>query len=242
METIPCEFEWGHWISPLSFKMPQVHGAVPVGAVVLRKERQVSEEFSGVKVTYFVATEDELEELAGKREVAEILLEQMLPYMRNTGTLPRHTTVKKAFKNGNVELQYQPSTYDTFNLRLTPEMLDGEKPADFVAALKPHDPTNDPVEPMAVERIRANTSEPWVVEAARSGRAKCRICRSQIAKGEVRIGVPPDDDAFGSSVRWYHLDCAAASIGDPHDLRGLYKLDPPLQQQVRDAIQAAHAD
>jgi hypothetical protein len=51
-----------------------------------------------------------------------------------------------------------------------------------------------------------------VIEAAKSGRARCRKCREAIAKGELRFGeeIPntfADDGRM--SYRWYHLMCGA---------------------------------
>jgi hypothetical protein len=50
-----------------------------------------------------------------------------------------------------------------------------------------------------------------VVEAARSGRAKCRACREPIVKGELRFGErSPSAMAPGEeTTMWYHLRCAA---------------------------------
>ncbi|OGQ78401.1 MAG: hypothetical protein A2289_25070 [Deltaproteobacteria bacterium RIFOXYA12_FULL_58_15] len=48
------------------------------------------------------------------------------------------------------------------------------------------------------------------VESAKSGRAKCRKCKASIAKGDLRFGNEVET-AFGESVYWYHLNCAAAA-------------------------------
>ena len=52
-----------------------------------------------------------------------------------------------------------------------------------------------------------------VIEHAKTGRARCRGCRQGIAKGELRFGeeAPNDFDpeGGGTSMRWYHLGCAA---------------------------------
>ena len=51
-----------------------------------------------------------------------------------------------------------------------------------------------------------------VIEAAKSGRAKCGGCKKKIDMGELRFG------AFNErweSYRWYHLVCGAALDADP---------------------------
>ncbi|MCA9642658.1 MAG: hypothetical protein H6718_36660 [Polyangiaceae bacterium] len=46
------------------------------------------------------------------------------------------------------------------------------------------------------------------IEAAKSGRAKCRRCRQTIAKGELRLGEQVDNPyGEGDATLWYHLAC-----------------------------------
>ncbi|HEY6723605.1 MAG TPA: hypothetical protein VI197_06210 [Polyangiaceae bacterium] len=51
---------------------------------------------------------------------------------------------------------------------------------------------------------------PDVIEAASSGRAKCRACQQKIAKGELRFGAKvPNPFGDGEATHYYHLICAA---------------------------------
>ena len=53
---------------------------------------------------------------------------------------------------------------------------------------------------------------PHTIEAASSGRAKCRACGEKIASGELRFGerLPnPFADDGGEMTHWYHVQCAA---------------------------------
>ena len=53
---------------------------------------------------------------------------------------------------------------------------------------------------------------PHVIEAASSGRAKCRACGGKIASGELRFGerLPnPFADEGGERTQWFHPVCAA---------------------------------
>ena len=48
------------------------------------------------------------------------------------------------------------------------------------------------------------------IEAAKSGRAKCRHCRETIAKGELRLGERVDNPyGEGYATLWFHLACGA---------------------------------
>jgi hypothetical protein len=51
---------------------------------------------------------------------------------------------------------------------------------------------------------------PHVIEAAASGRAKCRGCDQAITKGELRFGERlPNAFGEGEMTLWFHLVCAA---------------------------------
>ena len=50
---------------------------------------------------------------------------------------------------------------------------------------------------------------PYVIEAARSGRSKCKTCRQVIDKDDHRLGVLVEGP-FGVGYMWHHLVCAAA--------------------------------
>jgi ribosomal protein L37AE/L43A len=51
---------------------------------------------------------------------------------------------------------------------------------------------------------------PHVIEAASTGRAKCRGCGAKIAAGELRFGERlPNPFAEGETTLWFHVDCGA---------------------------------
>lgn len=59
-------------------------------------------------------------------------------------------------------------------------------------------------EPAAEEEQLA----PYLIEAARSSRSKCRTCRRKIDKDTLRIGVLLEGP-YGTGYLWHHLTCAA---------------------------------
>lgn len=69
---------------------------------------------------------------------------------------------------------------------------------------------------------------PHIIEAATSGRAKCRGCDGKIAKGEDRFG-ERTDNAFGDGemTLWFHLCCAA------------YKRPEPLLETLDNSVEDA---
>lgn len=62
-----------------------------------------------------------------------------------------------------------------------------------------------------------------VIEAAASGRSRCRGCGEKIEKGELRFGErAPNPFGEGDATYWFHLDCGACrrpeeflSVGHP---------------------------
>ena len=49
---------------------------------------------------------------------------------------------------------------------------------------------------------------PYLLEAARSSRSKCRTCRRKIEKDTLRLGILLEGP-FGTGYLWHHLTCAA---------------------------------
>ncbi len=54
----------------------------------------------------------------------------------------------------------------------------------------------------------AEPQPPYVIEGARSSRAKCKTCRKTIDKGVLRLGVLIEGP-YGIGYLWHHLTCAA---------------------------------
>lgn len=53
----------------------------------------------------------------------------------------------------------------------------------------------------------------FIIEAARSGRSKCKACRKAIAKDDLRLGVLVEGP-YGLGHMWYHIKCSAKRIFD----------------------------
>ena len=58
-----------------------------------------------------------------------------------------------------------------------------------------------------------------LIEEAKSGRARCRGCRKNIDKGELRYGEEaPNQFGDGTAMQWLHLLCAAKK--HPREMSG----------------------
>ena len=66
----------------------------------------------------------------------------------------------------------------------------------------------DPDAPPAAEGEEKKLP-PYVIEAAKSNRSKCKTCRKSIEKGVLRIGVLVEGGFYGPGYMWHHLTCCA---------------------------------
>jgi len=80
-----------------------------------------------------------------------------------------------------------------------------------------------------------------VIEAASSGRAKCRSCDQPIAKGELRFGErQPNAFGEGEMTLWFHLPCGAYSRPEPFlEAQGAAPADAAGADAAGSATQAA---
>lgn len=89
--------------------------------------------------------------------------------------------------------------------------------------LNDRDQSEAPESPAAaVSAPEAETKPPYVIEGARSARARCKSCRKKIAKGALRFGVLVVGP-FGPGYMWHHLNCAAGRLYDK--LEEAYRLE-----------------
>ncbi|MFW9927470.1 MAG: PARP-type zinc finger-containing protein, partial [Candidatus Thorarchaeota archaeon] len=186
------------WINPDTFRTPRIKKSVRVGSVVFLKNRETLDDGRPIIVTTFgVAGKSGINEM-GKKEASMIIASQMLNLMQSKKMYPPKTKIKKTYSNGNVDLDYSPTEYDSFTIHLTPKMVGGNV-EDFLDDLNPF--KDDAPEP----------GMSWRVEPAKSSRATCKTCSQQIQKGELRLGEPTLFEEH-ISYRWHHLTCAAHLI------------------------------
>jgi hypothetical protein len=160
----------------------------------------------------------------GKKEASAVLASQMLEFMRTRKMYPPKTEMKKSYANGNVDLEYSPTEYDSFTIRFTPDMV-GENVEAFLYDLE------------SFSEDSSETTEAWKVEPAKSSRVICKTCSKAIQKDELRLGEPSLYDGH-VSYRWHHLKCAAQMIkGTTLDkLKGYENLTKEQKKNLQDAV------
>jgi Poly(ADP-ribose) polymerase and DNA-Ligase Zn-finger region len=72
-----------------------------------------------------------------------------------------------------------------------------------------------------------------VIEAAATGRSKCRACGARIAARELRFGERmPNPFADGEITQWFHPECGAFARPEPF-LEALANRGEPLEESER---------
>ncbi|TFG95972.1 hypothetical protein E4H12_12090, partial [Candidatus Thorarchaeota archaeon] len=131
VDEVNYEVEWAYWIDINTFELIRLKKAIPLGSVVLTKIRGTTDK--GVK---FVETEYGIAEESGvrdvsKKEASKILANLALEYMKRNKQWPPDMTIKDSFKDGDIEILFAPSEYDSFNLKFTSELVN-QKPIEFL--------------------------------------------------------------------------------------------------------------
>jgi len=205
--------------------MPRVKNGAPIGSLVLIKSHVTDD--SGRTFTstaYGLVTSDGLK-MISKRDASNVLVKQMVKYMKDTSQWPPFSEIKQVNKNGNVDVSYKPTQYDSFIVTLTPELA-GPNPKQFLESLKEF-----------VDEEHKEEEMKWVIETAKSGRATCRTCNLPIEKGHLRVGEP---SMFQEHVtyRWHHLECVKSRISNRSvdSFEGLDKLSDQEKEDMRKAL------
>ncbi len=86
--------------------------------VVIHKEIKEGEDFPTIKYNII---EDNGSRIADKNEVKEILGRSLVDFVKKNNKLPFACIFKKTFKNGAVQIDYMPSQYDKFPIKVIPK-------------------------------------------------------------------------------------------------------------------------
>lgn len=229
-EWIDYTVDWGYWINPDTFRMPRVKKSVRVGAIVLSKEKESLDTGQTITATYYgLAKSSGVEENIGKKRASEILVKQMLEYMKEKGMYPPKVSIKKTFKNGSVDIAYIPTDYDEFTLRFTPAIV-GRNIEEFLDSLDSFQESEEGAD-------FSSTQEPWKVEVSPSGRAGCRTCGKSIPKESLRLGEPTIFQEH-VSYRWHHIDCISRWLSPQtlEKLKGYNELSDDKKNELQGKI------
>ena len=81
----------------------------------------------------------------------------------------------------------------------------------------------------------------YVAELARSGAAKCRLCETNIRKGELRVGKLIDGD-WGLQTRWYHLHCVVIRADSLEAIDGSAELSAEHRTALQTRLEESRSE
>jgi hypothetical protein len=102
-------------------------------------------------------------EIIKNEEVKELLANKLVEYVKSKKKLPFACKVAKFFKNGNAQVNYSPTQYDTFALKIIPKEHGVEDLQNFFGGLK-SDP--NPIKPIKTETAPLSSKDQWIIQSS----------------------------------------------------------------------------
>jgi hypothetical protein len=135
---IRIEHDWAFWVDADSFECRRIRNGAPIFSIVIAKTKKDSKEKSSyIKTAYGIVSRFGLVKI-NKKTASEILSNRAIDYIQKTGQWPPCMNIKRILNSGIVELSFTLSKHDTFTLKVTADMVNGN-PLDFLLGLKQYE-------------------------------------------------------------------------------------------------------
>ena len=130
--------DWWHLVSSSDFRFFNAPPAVdkcPVnkGDIFIHKEIVPGDRFPSVR--YHLVTEDGTR-IVNNPEAKDILKEHLIHYVKKKDKMPPNCRMVKEFKNGNVQVNYNPVRNVNFAIKISPNQHDVANPSTFFTKAK----------------------------------------------------------------------------------------------------------
>ena len=106
---------------------------VEIEDILVHKEMKEGERFPSVR---YHLVKEKGTKLIENEKAKEILADKLITYIRKHKKLPYTCKVVKFFKNGNVQINYHPTDFDNFALKVLPKTHGIENAEEFFKDLK----------------------------------------------------------------------------------------------------------
>lgn len=131
--------DWWHYLRSKDFgfleKIPDLTDVdASEGDVLIHKQIKKGERFPTIR--YHVITGDGSSRVIENKEVKELLADTLVAFVNETEKLPFACEVSKFFKNGNVQVDYTPTKFDSFALKIVPKEHQIENAEEFFEGLE----------------------------------------------------------------------------------------------------------
>ncbi|MHA1727941.1 MAG: SWIM zinc finger family protein [Promethearchaeota archaeon] len=115
---------WWHHISSDNFgfqqKIPDLaNHNVKKDDILIHKETENGERYPAIKYSIITSS---LTKSASNTDVKDLLAKKLVSFVQKNKKLPYSCVVAKFFKNGSVQVNYKPTDYDNFALKIVPKV------------------------------------------------------------------------------------------------------------------------
>ncbi|MFX1264736.1 MAG: hypothetical protein ACFFH0_05120 [Promethearchaeota archaeon] len=133
-EWIDIEYELAFWVDADSFDFRRAEKRAPINSIVIMKTEANSRGGASHVITSCGIVSKEGLVRISRRNASEVLSNRAVDYVKKTGQWPPYMNIKRVLESGDVELTFTITELDSFILKLTSEMVDGD-PFEFLMSL-----------------------------------------------------------------------------------------------------------
>jgi len=113
-------------------------------------------------------------------EVKEVLAEELVEYVRENKKFPFACHLAKIFKNGNAQIDYKPTQFESFALKIVPEMYGIENTEEFFEGLETEE--SNPIQ--STQLFHSKDTEPklaqhWTIESSSDPTKSYTVSRNE---------------------------------------------------------------
>jgi hypothetical protein len=157
--------DWWHYIRVKDFgfiySIPNLKNlTVNDGDILLHKEIKEGERFPTKR---YHLIHDKGSKIVENNEVKEILTDKLVDYVKKNKALPFSCKRVKFFKNGNVQVNYSPTQYDNFALKIIPKEHEIEDITKFFEGLES---VSNPITPTEKAKQTLSSKNRWTIPSS----------------------------------------------------------------------------
>lgn len=97
-------------------------------------------------------------------EVKEVLAEKLVEYVQENKEFPFACHLAKIFINGNAQIDYKPTQFESFALKIVPEIYGIENTEDFFKGLETE--KSNPAQPIQTKDAEPKQAQHWTVKSS----------------------------------------------------------------------------
>ncbi len=132
--------------------------------ILIHKEIKESDRFPTIR--YHLIVGDETKTVKND-EVKEVLADKLVEYVQENKRFPFACHLAKIFKNGNAQVDYKPTQFESFALKIVPEMHGIEDTEEFFKSLETE--KSNPVQSTQLIQSKDAESKPaqhWTIKSS----------------------------------------------------------------------------